>query len=329
MTKKLFTTLLVSLMSLLLVFACVACGDKSTNSDNGTSADNLLDFSEYVHYEASDEGDSYIAYIEDENPYFFQKLLKVAKNIDIQVSDDTDSLPEETQQVLATAFKDIIDLVNKDLNEAPVDFSEYSKVLSVYPKLSVTIHEEYNGKPVTALGDSDVSIFFMPLIRELHLPKTLKRCAFSFLSCWSYSLEKIVIDPDNSLYSVINEKFIIQRDRSTLVCVPQTTESLPSGIRYLARSAGFALGYHHSEVTIPEDYEIITDIRGDMLQTISLPHSLNHIVGAFHCENLTTINYNGTIVEWNAILRDDNWDSNISEDYCIHCTDGDISRKVE
>lgn len=40
---------------------------------------------------------------------------------------------------------------------------------------------------------------------------------------------------------------------------------------------------------------------------------------------LTTINYNGTMAEWNAITKDDAWDDNTGN-YTIYCTDGNIPK---
>jgi hypothetical protein len=39
--------------------------------------------------------------------------------------------------------------------------------------------------------------------------------------------------------------------------------------------------------------------------------------------NLKDIYYNGTIEEWNSIIKDEEWDFQ-SGNYTIHCTDGTI-----
>ena len=43
------------------------------------------------------------------------------------------------------------------------------------------------------------------------------------------------------------------------------------------------------------------------------------------CKSLTDINYGGTIAQWNAIEKEESWDSNTGE-YTVHCIDGDIAK---
>ncbi len=45
----------------------------------------------------------------------------------------------------------------------------------------------------------------------------------------------------------------------------------------------------------------------------------------FHCDGLTSIEFNGTIAQWNAISKISNRDS-YTGFYTIHCTDGDIAK---
>ena len=43
----------------------------------------------------------------------------------------------------------------------------------------------------------------------------------------------------------------------------------------------------------------------------------------YNCLDLTTINFNGTIAQWNSIEKGIRWDDNTGN-YTIHCTDGDL-----
>ena len=43
------------------------------------------------------------------------------------------------------------------------------------------------------------------------------------------------------------------------------------------------------------------------------------------CESLTTITFQGTKAEWEAIPKDFDWDKNTGS-YTVHCTDGDIPK---
>lgn len=46
----------------------------------------------------------------------------------------------------------------------------------------------------------------------------------------------------------------------------------------------------------------------------------------YYCSGLTDIVYNGTIEQWNRIIKEANWDIGAG-DYVIHCTDGDIAKQ--
>jgi hypothetical protein len=61
------------------------------------------------------------------------------------------------------------------------------------------------------------------------------------------------------------------------------------------------------------------------LTSITIPNSVVEIGGwAFAmCDNLLVINYEGTVEQWNAIIKEDTWteESSITT---VHCTDGDV-----
>jgi hypothetical protein len=45
----------------------------------------------------------------------------------------------------------------------------------------------------------------------------------------------------------------------------------------------------------------------------------------YDCSKLTSINYDGTIAEWEALEKSYYW-NDVTPDYTIHCTDGDITK---
>ena len=63
------------------------------------------------------------------------------------------------------------------------------------------------------------------------------------------------------------------------------------------------------------------------LTQITLPKSLVEINSYvfYHCENLRTINYNGTVAEWQALKKYTGWDD-YTGDYTVYCTDGNITK---
>lgn len=86
----------------------------------------------------------------------------------------------------------------------------------------------------------------------------------------------------------------------------------------------FACGL--TELTIPEGYTTIYTCAFEQanIKTLGLPSTISLLkTNAFFGSSVTTINYNGTIAEWNAITKETNW--NYGKSFTIHCTDGDVT----
>jgi len=66
------------------------------------------------------------------------------------------------------------------------------------------------------------------------------------------------------------------------------------------------------------------------LTSIKIPNSVTNIgSSAFQdCTKLTDITYKGTKSQWNAISKRRLWNKG-TQNYTIHCTDGDIKKKVD
>ena len=63
------------------------------------------------------------------------------------------------------------------------------------------------------------------------------------------------------------------------------------------------------------------------LESITIPSGVTSIgeIAFYYCTNLTTINFQGTKVQWQAIVKSINWDADTGE-YTVICTDGTISK---
>ena len=63
------------------------------------------------------------------------------------------------------------------------------------------------------------------------------------------------------------------------------------------------------------------------LTSVSIPDSVTSIGNsAFSdCSNLTEINFSGTIAQWKAVKKGNDWNKSTGN-YTVHCTDGDLSK---
>lgn len=61
------------------------------------------------------------------------------------------------------------------------------------------------------------------------------------------------------------------------------------------------------------------------LKSVTMGNGVKLIDGYafYNCPNLTTINFNGTIAQWNSIEKNISW--NNTRWFTIHCTDGDLN----
>lgn len=84
-----------------------------------------------------------------------------------------------------------------------------------------------------------------------------------------------------------------------------------------------------TNISIPEGNSWVgaSFFRCTSLTTVNLPSTITNIYAfAFvDCTALKDINFNGTIEQWNDIIKGSDWDNNSGE-YTIHCTNGDIAK---
>jgi hypothetical protein len=82
-------------------------------------------------------------------------------------------------------------------------------------------------------------------------------------------------------------------------------------------------------VTIPDSVTIIGPFAFSdcsSLTSINIPSGVIRIdISAFsYCTSLTSITFSGTIEQWNAIAKDDNWNLNVPATY-VQCSDGQVA----
>ena len=91
----------------------------------------------------------------------------------------------------------------------------------------------------------------------------------------------------------------------------------------------FPAGKGDSSYIVSDGVEVIADGAFDgceNLVSISLPESVTRIgfYAFLNCESLTSINFSGTVEEWNAINKYDNWNYSVPATKVV-CSDGDVA----
>lgn len=106
---------------------------------------------------------------------------------------------------------------------------------------------------------------------------------------------------------------------------------------YVAEASVTGLGtYDGTVVVLPSEYSGCTVTKVSALAfyaekditTLYLSTSIVEFEAAafWHCSSLVEINYEGTMEQWNAIDKGDDWDKGMAENYVINCSDGTITK---
>ena len=103
---------------------------------------------------------------------------------------------------------------------------------------------------------------------------------------------------------------------------------IPKGITEVKNST-FSVCSSIASVVVPNGVTRIGDMafsRCNSLTTIEIPSTVKSIgTWAFWCQNLSTINYKGTIEQWKEITKDDEWLLTNKKDLVVHCDNGDLT----
>lgn len=136
-------------------------------------------------------------------------------------------------------------------------------------------------------------------LKVIKLPEsinTIEIAAFLGLS----NVEKIDIDSANKTYAV-SDGVLYTKDFKKLVYYPVAKSNLsytvPNGVETIVM---YSFYYNRN------------------IKILTLPSTIKN-VNLSYCNNLKTINYNGTKDQWNKIIKDIQISS-----YTVHCTDGDV-----
>ena len=231
-----------------------------------------------------------------------------------------------------------------ELNE---DLSSYT-LTSYYREPSgnpfqIQVPNSYNDLPITAIGDdafasseiisvtlpSSITIigenaFFDDDLIYINLPENLTSIgAWAFAGCRFTSINI----PAGVTYI---------GSGAFMDCSALTAVNIPTNITTIEAEA-FESCMSLTTITIPNAVTFIGECAFEgcrALTSITIPNSVTQFgLGAFqNCSSLTSIIFEGTIDEWNSILKEEAedwlWDDNTGN-YTIHCTDGDIAKGAQ
>ena len=143
-------------------------------------------------------------------------------------------------------------------------------------------------------------------LTEFMIPNGITELGVGILACCD-SLERIIVEEGNPGFYSVNNCLIFEDAEGKKLLVQGCSNSI-----------------------IPLDENIVAlgafSFAGcDKITSVVIPESVV-ILDAFafgECTALTDIYYNGTIEQWEAIYRVENWDASTPE-YTVHCSNGDI-----
>ncbi len=145
------------------------------------------------------------------------------------------------------------------------------------------------------------------------------------------SLTSINVDSSNPSFSS-QGGILYNKAKTEIINVPLAIAghvTIPNTVTHIGRDT-FCNCTGLTSITIPEgvmfiDWEAFRNCSD--LTSVTIPSSVTSILfQAFcGCSSLTSITFNGTMEQWNAISKADNWDTSTG-DYTVVCTDGTLSK---
>ena len=123
---------------------------------------------------------------------------------------------------------------------------------------------------------------------------------------------------------------VLVEDGAVVRCLDKSAESfaIPAGVTAIGDYA-FSVCMSLSSVAIPTGVTKIGDSafwKCTSLSSVAIPASVTKIGEyAFDgCKSLSSIAFGGTMAQWEAVKKDDDWRFGVLSDTVVHCEDGDV-----
>ena len=175
-------------------------------------------------------------------------------------------------------------------------------------------------------------------LKKVNIPAGVKANKFlhgvtkgAFIGC--SSLESITVSSGNKFYKAVNNCLMVTIDNGvSYSLVLGCKNSIIPKDENVTTIEIYAFDTHTElkNIEIPDSVTLIKEQAFDGcvgLKTVTIGKGVKNISSfAFSgCTGLTDIYYKGTKEEWDSIEKKSEWDFN-SDNYKIHCTDGDIAK---
>lgn len=230
-----------------------------------------------------------------------------------------------------------------------VEFGVSSKLNTIesYAFLSCTSLTTFNIPKSVKVIESDP--FAGTALTEITIPSSVTNI-YSF-ECTT--LENINVEDNNTTYKSVNG-VLYSENGKTLIQYPSGRKdasfTIPSTVTDISNA--FENASYLKNIIIPESVQNIGSYafaRCESLESIEIPYGENILDNTFrwcssltsitipqsvtdiwkytfsYCNSLTTINYKGTVEQWNAIYKSTDYDSD-SGDYIVYCMDGYVAK---
>ena len=236
------------------------------------------------------------------------------------------TIPDSVTSIGERAFYDcdrLIEVYNK--SSLKITAGNYDNgCVAFYAKNVYTTEDgsklstDENGYVIYTDGDEKILVAYLGTETDLMLPAYITQIyKYAFSGC--RGLTSIVIP--NSVTSI--------GDYAFAYCYGLINITIPNSVTSISESA-FAYCYGLINITIPNSVTSIGNFAFDgcsSLMNITIPNSVTKIgnYAFYYCSNLTSIAFKGTMGQWKAISKGEDWKYKVPSTCIVHCIDGDIS----
>ena len=311
---------------------CWSCGEPIEKADEGKTVLTCKDDNLPSNGEKYNDDNS-------KKQLFYGSKKKILKNFKYDLEEKKQKKEEINRKIKTTVavllgiliFSTITLIYSKGVLYLPCSNSDGPVGMTVigvtgFAGDDVVFRSRYLGLKVTSINHN---VFRKSSAKTVYIPDRLLNIYGKLVSP---NLKEINVDENNPRYKSINGN-LYSKDGKTLyqyACGKEDKQFvIPDSVTTINISV-FEGCTSLENITIPETVTLIGDnafYGCTSLTSVTIGNSVTSIgQDAFRdCTSLTNINYQGTMKEWEAISKGQDWDSNTGN-YIVYCIDGTISK---